>query len=276
MERIRNKTVRDLPADGRFWIEEVGYNDFGFTRAIKVFRRQFFHTIHVILDGEGTLEIGGSIYKLQEGNVFYVPPDIPFRYYPREGNEWKYIWFVFRHKSAVEAAEKAGFGTETPVGRLADFENRVDIYRDFIIKAERNRKTVFLCQAMFLYSLSDFIKGDIEYGLDERYYFKRANDYIRNNCFDVEFRISHVSEYMHLSAEYFSRLFKKETGITVVNFVRDLRMERATELLSDTDYPVKRVSVMCGYGDYSHFCREFRKKYGITAMEYREKNHVER
>lgn len=270
MEFIKNKVVRDLPTDNKYWIEEVGYNDFEHTKPFKIFRKQFFHTFHIVLDGEGTLEIGGKKHSIKKGGVFYVPPNVSFRYYPQEKKEWKYIWFIFKNKTAIEEIEKIGFSVDNPTANLCCFEEKIEKYIDFIKKIERNKKAVFLCQSMFLYSIADFAKGDIEYDFDGKYYLKRANDYIRNNCFDTEFKISHVSEFMHLSPEYFSRLFKKEAKMNALELVKELRMERASELLSDTDYSVKQISIMCGYNDYSHFCREFKKKFGTTAVKYRE------
>lgn len=271
MEPLKNKVIRNLPTDNKFWIEEIGYNDFNHTKPLKVFRKQLFCTFHVVLEGSGRLDIGGKSYKLSAGNVFYVPSEVSFRYYPVEGDEWKYLWFVFKNKTAVEEIEKSGFSAFSPVDTLDDFENKKEQCVRLIKNAERNNKAIFACQAAFLYLLSDFAKGDINYGLDGKYYVKRADDYIRNNCFDTEFKISHVSEFIHLSTEYFSRLFKKERGITLVEYVKELRMERAVELLSDTEYSVKQISIRCGYEDYSHFCREFKKKFGVTAAKYREK-----
>lgn len=269
---LKNKVIRNLPADDKYWIEEVGYNDFNTIKPLKISRKQEFYTFHVILEGRGTLNIGGNTYSLKEGDVFYCPANELFSYYPDGDKPWKYIWFLFRRRTAVAEMERLGFSRLTPTRKFYEFQKIKDGLVAFFAGLERNNKALLKSQATFLSLLAEFDSKEIDFEPDGKYYIERARTYISNNCFDVNFRVSHVSEYLHLSNEYFCRLFKKETSMNVIEYVKNVRMERANEYLTKGDYTVKEIALLSGYNDYSHFCREYKKTFGVTATEYREKN----
>ena len=269
---LKNKVVRNLPADDKYWIEEVGFNDLATLKPIWAARKQDFFTFHVILEGRGVLNIASNTYSLKAGDVFYCPKDTLFSYYPDEKNPWKYVWFLFRKKTAVMELERLGFSSVSPNRTLTNFDKVKGEIVDFISNLERNNKALLKSQSVFLGLLSEFDSKEIDFEPDGNYYVERARTYIENNCFDCNFRVSHVSEYLHLSNEYFCRLFKKETNINIAEYVKRVRMERAVEYLTRTNYTVKQTALLTGYNDYSHFCREFRKFFGLTAGEYKEKN----
>ena len=66
-----------------------------------------------------------------------------------------------------------------------------------------------------------------------------------------------------------SNLFSRHLNTTFTAYLTTLRMEKATELLRDTDMAVKSVAVTCGYTDYFYFARVFSKTYNKTPTEYR-------
>ena len=68
---------------------------------------------------------------------------------------------------------------------------------------------------------------------------------------------------------YFIRLFKREFGISPIQFVNSKKVERAQLLLYTTDMPVKEVAYTLGVSDHSYFIRMFRKVTGITPQDYR-------
>ena len=66
------------------------------------------------------------------------------------------------------------------------------------------------------------------------------------------------------------KLFHEYTGMTFPEFINDLRLTYAKELLlSDRDLNVKRVAQLCGFGTTSYFSQQFKKKFGMTPQEYK-------
>ncbi len=79
-----------------------------------------------------------------------------------------------------------------------------------------------------------------------------------------------VAEAFHLSAPYVSRYIKAKSGKTFGEQVTNIRMKRARTLLRNGNMTVENIAYAVGYANVEHFTRQFRKKYSMTPMEYRE------
>ena len=89
-----------------------------------------------------------------------------------------------------------------------------------------------------------------------------------------EISVSELAQSQGLSLGYFSTLFKKETGKSVSDFIREKRMKRASHLLRTTDLQIQTVAEKCGILDLRYFSKLFKREYGIPPKLYREQNTV--
>lgn len=97
-------------------------------------------------------------------------------------------------------------------------------------------------------------------------YIKRA---IETHCAD--FDLNAAADHLLLSKDYISRLFKKETGITLMDYLIRVRLEKAKELLREPrQYKVYEICRMVGYENNAYFSRLFRNSVGMTPREYRQ------
>ena len=71
------------------------------------------------------------------------------------------------------------------------------------------------------------------------------------------------------SVSYFSALFKKETGEGFAKYLTRVRMERAKELLQETNLPVAEICSQVGYSDLKHFNQTFKKVTSLSPGQYR-------
>jgi two-component system response regulator YesN len=81
--------------------------------------------------------------------------------------------------------------------------------------------------------------------------------------------LEEVAAHLHMNPSYFSRFFKKETGLTFIEYVTDQKIERAKELLDQTNYYVSEICEMLGYDNQSYFIKTFKAQTGLTPTEYR-------
>lgn len=103
----------------------------------------------------------------------------------------------------------------------------------------------------------------------------RAKKYIRQN-FQKSLALEQVAQVAGISPYYFSKVFKEETGMNFSEYLTELRMERAKELLSNPQYSIKQACVEVGYADPNYFSRIFKKCTGITPTEFRDSLQNER
>ncbi|MCQ2522918.1 MAG: response regulator [Lachnospiraceae bacterium] len=96
-----------------------------------------------------------------------------------------------------------------------------------------------------------------------------AKKYIAEN-YTKNITLDDVSYNVNISSYYFSRIFKEATGQNFIDYLTELRIEKAKELLSSTQYSMKEICTMCGYSDPNYLSKSFKKKVGVTPTEYRE------
>lgn len=78
-----------------------------------------------------------------------------------------------------------------------------------------------------------------------------------------------LADQCGMSGRRLSEKFKKETGSSVVDYIHRVKMEEAELLLRDSDYTLGEISSYLGYANQSHFIAVFRRLYGMTPMQYR-------
>lgn len=96
-----------------------------------------------------------------------------------------------------------------------------------------------------------------------------AKEYIRNN-FSRNISLEDASMAVNISPYYFSRIFKEETGENFIDYLTELRIEKAKDLLSNSTYSVKEICSMVGYSDPNYFSRSFKKNVGVTPTEFKD------
>jgi transcriptional regulator GlxA family with amidase domain len=82
-------------------------------------------------------------------------------------------------------------------------------------------------------------------------------------------KIDELAGKVNLSNSQFEELFKQETLMSPIQFVRHLRFEKAKELLETTFLNIKEIGFKVGINDQSHFVRDFKLKYDSTPTKYR-------
>ena len=98
----------------------------------------------------------------------------------------------------------------------------------------------------------------------------RAQNYIKENIYK-DISQEEVANYLYICPSYLSRIFKKQTGETFLQYVTNVKMERAIELLRDPQYKSYQVGEMLGYKTPKYFARLFRAYTGLNPGEFRGK-----
>ena len=79
-----------------------------------------------------------------------------------------------------------------------------------------------------------------------------------------------LADKVYLTPHYLSSIFSQEKGIGINRYIKNVRMEKARELLLGTNMKISDICRMVGYSNLSYFCKAFRNEYGITPEKYRE------
>lgn len=96
-----------------------------------------------------------------------------------------------------------------------------------------------------------------------------AIQYMTEHLEDVTLCNTQIAGFLDISEVYFRKLFKEGYGVGPMQYLQQLRMTRAKDLLLSSASSISQIAETCGYSSIYHFCRIFKIKTGYTPTEYR-------
>lgn len=178
----------------------------------------------------------------------------------------------------ISGAHLAGFNTLCDLHQQLTqiffnhmYDNNIDIsdvfdssytYQD-MLDAYKNidtlrRATEFMAEALERLENNDSEEDDI----------KKAITFILNNV-NRDLTVKEVADHVHRSPEYFTKVFKKETGQNIKTYITQVKLDVAKDMLSNPNIPISLISCEIGYTNFSHFTQMFKKYENMTPTEYR-------
>ena len=104
---------------------------------------------------------------------------------------------------------------------------------------------------------------------------KKVVEMIEQHIDENEFTVDDLCSSVGMSRTVFSNKLKSLTGLPPFDFIRDIKMKKAAQLLFSGEFMVKEVSSMIGISDTKHFSKIFKARYGMTPQEYKNRNKAE-
>lgn len=136
------------------------------------------------------------------------------------------------------------------------------------IKACRNLKELQALEKEIFSVYSDFVIYYSE--VTDNYTLNRILKHIHMNI-ESYISLKTISEELNLSKPYISLVFKEHMGLTVMDYIMNLKINRAKTLLSTNTQSIMEISELLGFHDSSHFGKAFKKITGVTPREYRKR-----
>ena len=95
--------------------------------------------------------------------------------------------------------------------------------------------------------------------------------YIEQHCQEAELSVTDIAANMNFSAAHLNVLFRKETGVTIKQYISDYRLNLSKKLLLNPHIRIVEIAEKCGYSNGNYFAKVFRNTEGMTPVEYRRK-----
>ncbi len=259
----------------------VLYKKFIATKNLVVFPPHWHKRIEMLHIIKGCLEItmDEEVLLLKENDLCYIRSALPHSGISRSGNlEYEMVQFRESELQQILTTNK----------ELLQFsENNIEIEKQFqdeyiatLFKhiADYNQNKSVFQNTLFLGIIYEIFghlaikhssapKTNI-YKNDK---FSKILKYIDKNHIEIT-SISEVAEKFSFEPTYFSRVFKKNMGVSANYYICCLKLEDSEKLLADTNLSMEIVSQKCGFNSASYFTKCFKKRYGISPIQYRNCN----
>lgn len=235
------------------------------------------YLIHFILKGKGKYIVNHQVYELSQGQGFLIEPNVLTTYEADENEPWTYIWIGFNGEYAKNYLEKIGLGGEKVIFQSTQGDSLKNIVMEMLEHRSFDMKNEYVLQSL-LYKFFSVLADrpalpTFQNKTNENEYVRKAIDFIQN-FYNHQIKLTDIAKFVSLNRSYLSSIFKKETGISIQEYLTVFRLSRAAELLRITDLTIEQVAQSCGYNDPLVFSKNFKKRMNLTPTQYRKLNNV--
>lgn len=98
----------------------------------------------------------------------------------------------------------------------------------------------------------------------------KVTEYIQEHYAETDLSIARIADSVYLTPTYLSAVFKKQTGLTIGQYLLGIRVEHAKQKMKDPQLKFYQISEQVGYADANYFAKIFKKMTGMTPTEYKE------
>lgn len=235
---------------------------------------QHFHSwleIYYLERGECNCLINDTVYKLTDGDIMLIPPNVIHRSTYNSKNHTRLLINcsdAFYSDKVYKIIEN-GYIYRNPI-----------ITKDILsilkkVEEEINNKDCF-CEEMVANHLNALFvllirnKNYYKNSLSENVHVKHTLEYV-NQHYAENISLEKAAQQAFISSAHLSRIFKKETGLTFGEYLTDIRINAAENLLKNSNLTICEISDSCGFNDSNYFSFKFKSLYNISPLKFRKK-----
>jgi AraC-like DNA-binding protein len=226
-----------------------------------------------ITKGSGTFE--SSDYKasrIGEGTVFFLFPGEWHRYRPELLTGWDSYWGGFKGKFAENLVTTGYISVNRPVVKVGYDEEIVSLYQRILETGSEERAGY----QQYLSGIVIHLLGYIYFKAKDNHYedktivqkIDKARVLIREQI-NTNVSPEAIAKELIMTYSWFRRLFKQYTGLAPAQYIAQLRLQRAKELLSASSRSVKEIAVEMNYESVDYFSTQFKRQTKMTPTQYR-------
>lgn len=224
------------------------------------------------LAGRGEIRIGTQTYPLEQNSAFLVVTGTDHRYYlPKDSEFWEFIFITLIGPESLECWSTI-HNHSGPVVRFAPDSQVIrtleHIYLEASNKFITNGYKASGLAAQFVMEVYQSLKYNQASPDTWPEVVVKALKLIHEN-YAVINSIEELSRSLDISKYKISRLFHATCGMTAMQYLTKIRMEKAMELLSQTKLNLGEIARLTGYSDENYFSKVFRKLTGISPGKFR-------
>ena len=219
--------------------------------------------------GRFVSESGGS-QNIKEGQMFMLFPGEWHNYHPDPETGWNEYWIGFEGDIIPQWVDNGFFSKENPVYNVGLNEEIISLYKRARIIAEAQEANYQQALAGIVGNLLGmvvYLSRNLSFNSSVGSSINTAKIAIHENISSITPEALAAMSCMSYSR--FRKIFKEYTGFSPSQYIQQVRINMAKEMLTNTHLPIKEISLELGYENKDYFFTAFRKVAGMTPMQYR-------
>ena len=217
-----------------------------------------FNALSYRIKGNATFTHNTNKTTVKDGDIIFTPSNC--NYHINAINE---ELIVIHFNSNIKLSDDVIKATLTQTNILKNYF--LSIYNTYTKKSVGYE---YECKSI-LYKIFSIIDNELNtQQLNEKDIIEKATNYINENLFSTETNVEYLSRLYSVSQVYFRKLFKKRHGKSVLEYINQLKLDYALELLSSKYYTVNEVSEKCGFLSPYYFSYFIKKHTGNPPSFY--------
>lgn len=230
------------------------------------------YLIHVVLSGKGIFKQQEQTYSLEAGDAFLIKPMESTYYEADQSDPWEYAWIGFDGPEIPALLKQTCFCDSYIFSCPSDSALKIGIkerMQTILNTFSSSHYSPLTLTGLFL-ELLGLMKGPSTQEGDSysAQYVKRAMDYMKNN-YGYNIRIQDIAAAIGIDRTYLYRIFMEQQKISPKQYLLQLRIHIAAEMLSSSDYSITEIAYSCGFKDAAAFSNQFKKTTGYTPRNFR-------
>ncbi|MCH3972416.1 MAG: AraC family transcriptional regulator [Oscillospiraceae bacterium] len=232
-----------------------------------------YYLLHYCLSGRGIFQTKKKSYAVGPHEGFLILPQEVTFYQADLQEPWHYVWVAFRGSLAEKYLSRCGLSAEKRIFHCNAAEDLQDCTGKMIEHVKLSYSDEFCLQGL-LYQWFSILAASAKLPYREEtsagnIYVSKAIEFMQKN-YQNAVSITALANYVGLNRSYLTSLFQRQLHMSPRDFLMDLRIARAADLLASSDLSVSQVSRSCGYPDPLAFSKAFHRVKDCSPTEYRQ------
>lgn len=227
--------------------------------------------------GEGWFVLDGKKHIVPENHFFILPAEQPHQYGSSAHNPWYIYWAHFKGSKAKVISDKLQGANRIGMDDNSRIQDRIAFFDELlnVLESETDEATVNYVNLSFNHLISSFLyvqtyrDGKYSRNKAENTFFISLATHFMNENLENKLTLNELASHFGYSESYLYRLFYKETKYAPMNYFLHLKIERACQLLRNTNMKINQVALKLGFEDPYYFSRIFKKIIGMSPKDYR-------
>lgn len=228
-----------------------------------------FYEFELILSGNGSYVIDNIEYPIKEGRIFFINPVSFHRVHFSENTTLLNIMFTM---DACDLNCLSKLFTDAPYITLNASESDMNYFcalaSEIIDCIDSTESDPHYCSLILNCILEKLSRLDHRQKTVAESEIQRSILYIQNH-FTEDITLTQAAQLSSYSTNYFNQKLKDMTGHTFKQYVIELRLRFAQNLLKNTNMSISQIAYRCGFKDMSNFMAAFKAKYNVTPAKFR-------